>query len=42
MNKRQDLEKYGLYDSRFEHDSCGVGFICDVKGENPISSSGRG
>ena len=32
MNKRQDLEKYGLYDSRFEHDSCGVGFICDVKG----------
>ena len=32
MNRRQDLEKYGLYDSRFEHDSCGVGFVCDVKG----------
>ncbi|MBI5145105.1 MAG: hypothetical protein HZA27_02850, partial [Candidatus Omnitrophica bacterium] len=22
----------GLYDSRFEHDSCGVGFVCDIKG----------
>ena len=33
MNNRQNLEKYGLYDSRFEHDSCGVGFVCNVKGE---------
>ena len=32
MDNRQTLEKYGLYDSRFEHDSCGVGFVCDVKG----------
>jgi glutamate synthase domain-containing protein 2/glutamate synthase domain-containing protein 1/glutamate synthase domain-containing protein 3 len=24
--------KQGLYDPRFEHDSCGVGFVCDVKG----------
>ena len=23
----------GLYDPRFEHDSCGVGFICHLKGE---------
>lgn len=23
----------GLYDPRFEHDSCGVGFICHMKGE---------
>ncbi|MDD5027189.1 MAG: glutamate synthase large subunit, partial [Candidatus Omnitrophica bacterium] len=22
----------GLYDPRFEHDSCGVGFVCNVKG----------
>ncbi len=22
----------GLYDSSFEHDSCGVGFICDIEG----------
>src|SRR3989338_9214244 len=32
MTNRQDLEKHGLYDSRFEHDSCGVGFVCDIKG----------
>lgn len=23
----------GLYDPHFEHDSCGVGFVCNVKGE---------
>ncbi len=22
----------GLYDPGFEHDSCGVGFVCDIKG----------
>lgn len=22
----------GLYDPQFEHDSCGVGFVCDIKG----------
>ena len=22
----------GLYDPRYEHDSCGVGFICQMKG----------
>jgi len=32
MDRRQSLEKYGLYDSRFEHDACGVGFVCDIKG----------
>ena len=25
-------EKQGLYDPRFEHDSCGVGFIVDMHG----------
>jgi len=25
-------QKQGLYDPAFEHDSCGVGFVCDVKG----------
>ena len=25
-------EKQGLYDPQFEHDSCGVGFVVDVKG----------
>ena len=26
-------EKQGLYDPEFEHDACGVGFICQMKGE---------
>ena len=25
--------KQGLYDPRFEHDSCGVGFIAHIKGK---------
>jgi len=25
-------KKQGLYDPSFEHDSCGVGFVCDIKG----------
>lgn len=29
---RQFPEKQGLYDPRFEHDSCGVGFVCNIKG----------
>ena len=35
----EDLKEYsrfpkiqGLYDPQFEHDSCGVGFVCDIKG----------
>ena len=27
------IEPQGLYDPRFEHDACGVGFVCDVKGK---------
>ena len=23
----------GLYDPRYEHDSCGVGFLCHIKGK---------
>ncbi|MFA5260238.1 MAG: glutamate synthase central domain-containing protein, partial [Candidatus Omnitrophota bacterium] len=30
---KQYPEKQGLYDPQFEHDSCGVGFVCDIKGE---------
>jgi glutamate synthase domain-containing protein 2/glutamate synthase domain-containing protein 1/glutamate synthase domain-containing protein 3 len=26
-------EKQGLYDPKNEHDSCGVGFVCNIKGE---------
>ena len=25
--------KQGLYDPRFEHDACGVGMVCHMKGE---------
>jgi len=31
--QKQSPEKQGLYDPQFEHDSCGVGFICQMKGE---------
>ena len=27
------LQKRGLYDPRFEHDACGVGMVCHMKGE---------
>lgn len=30
---RQFPEKQGLYDPQFERDSCGVGFVCDIKGK---------
>ena len=26
-------EKQGLYDPQFEHDACGIGFICNIKGK---------
>lgn len=26
-------EPQGLYDPQFEHDSCGVGFVCNIKGQ---------
>src|SRR3989338_1379388 len=44
MEDREKLEKFGLYDSRFEHDSCGVGFVCNIKGEksNEIIRQGLG
>ena len=37
-------KKQGLYDPAFEHDSCGVGFVCNVKGEksNLIIKQGLG
>ncbi|MFH1767973.1 MAG: glutamate synthase subunit alpha, partial [Candidatus Omnitrophota bacterium] len=33
MKRANFPKKQGLYDPAFEHDSCGVGFICDIKGE---------
>ena len=31
-NDKIRMTKQGLYDPAFEHDSCGVGFVCDIKG----------
>lgn len=33
MNKRTMQKARGLYDPRFEHDACGVGFIADLSGK---------
>ena len=33
MNKFGPPKKQGLYDPQFEHDACGVGFICQMKGK---------
>ena len=33
MKKYGYPQPQGLYDPQFEHDSCGVGFVCHVKGE---------
>ena len=32
MNSREFPAKQGLYDPDFEHDSCGIGFVVNVKG----------
>lgn len=36
MNRRHltpRLRPEGLYDPQFEHDACGVGFVCHIKGQ---------
>ena len=33
MMPEQYMPKQGLYDPRFEHDSCGVGFVAHLKGQ---------
>jgi glutamate synthase (ferredoxin) len=33
MNHGDLPPKQGLYDPRFEHDACGVGFVVNIKGE---------
>jgi glutamate synthase domain-containing protein 1 len=32
MRNRDLPPAQGLYDPRFEHDSCGVGFVVDMQG----------
>src|SRR6266540_2424023 len=33
MTIQRPPEKQGLYDPQFEHDACGVGFVCQMKGK---------
>jgi len=35
-------EKQGLYDPRFEHDACGVGFVCDIAGKKSHAIVSKG
>jgi len=35
--KRSFAEEKGLYRSEFEHDNCGAGFICSLKGNKSNS-----
>jgi glutamate synthase (NADPH) large chain len=32
MNELKKIEPKGLYDPRFEHDACGIGFVANIKG----------
>ncbi len=34
--------KQGLYDSAYEHDSCGIGFVASLKGERSHDIVRRG
>ncbi len=42
MSCRNFPKKQGLYDPRFEHDSCGVGFVCDIKGGSSSNTIKQG
>ena len=33
MNYNNFPSSEGLYDPRYEHDSCGVGFVCNIRGD---------
>ena len=34
--------KQGLYDPRFEHDACGIGFVCQIDGRRSHQIIQRG
>ncbi|MBM3388208.1 MAG: glutamate synthase subunit alpha [Betaproteobacteria bacterium] len=40
--ERKDLAKRGLYDSQYEHDACGVGFVAHIKGLKAHAIVGQG
>ncbi|MFC1808706.1 glutamate synthase large subunit [Candidatus Omnitrophota bacterium] len=33
MSHNPKMKKQGLYDPQFEHDACGVGFVCNIDGK---------
>lgn len=33
MHLRNKIKKQGLYDPQYEHDACGVGFVCNIDGK---------
>ncbi|MFH1380745.1 MAG: glutamate synthase central domain-containing protein, partial [Candidatus Omnitrophota bacterium] len=35
-------KKQGLYDPQFEHDNCGVGFVCNIKGKKSYDIVNKG
>ena len=35
-------QKQGLYDPRYEHDACGVGFVVNIKGQKSHSIVSQG
>ena len=37
MNMRDFPDRQGLYDPRYEHDACGIGFVVHIKGEKSNS-----
>ncbi len=42
MNYNDIPKTFGLYDSSFEHDSCGVGFICNINGKRDHDTVEKG
>jgi hypothetical protein len=33
MTDLNEIKNKGMYDPRYEHDACGMGFVADVKGK---------
>jgi glutamate synthase (NADPH) large chain len=42
VGKEPEIKSTGMYDSTFEHDACGMGFVADVKGRKSRSIIDKG
>ncbi|MBN1872442.1 MAG: glutamate synthase large subunit, partial [Candidatus Omnitrophica bacterium] len=42
MRNQNFPKRQGLYDPQFEHDNCGVGFVCDIKGKRTHDTVKKG